>query len=576
MKPEDRSLAVLPFENLSPESSDAFYTTGVQDEITANLAHLSTLKVIDAASASNYPPGQRDFRRIGAELGVRYLLEGSVRRDHAQVQVTVRLIDTADLVRPWTKEYSRQLADVFVVQSEITRAIADRLDTRLSKEEKAAIDAPPTSDLAAYDLYLRSKDGLSFTVNSVELLKKTNRSLGLLNQAVVRDPKFALAYCAIAGIQDELYTQLGNVTPDDPSVDRRAAAESALHTARTLQPDAGEVHLAEARHLHFVVRDNVQAKIEIDLARRSLPNSADVEKTDAHILSLTGHWEDGTRAFERAAVLDPRDPNGFQELEYRYRYMRQYDKADAALAQLTLLTPGEDAFPVQIECALEAIEARGDLAPLRATLAAAPPGGGPAEVNVFRFLLAYFDRDADGMARAIAGAPQTHFAVFGFDYPKTWFVGLEARLRGNETDARIAFTDARQAVERSVQADPSNQNARMISLLALIDAALGREDDAVREGLHACEMVPETVSTTIPPIANCNLAIVYAWTEQHDLAIARLAPWITKRAGRGVPYAPTYGDLKLNPMWDPLRSDKRFASLIKQLAPATAGVPTEK
>ena len=189
------------------------------------------------------------------------------------------------------------------------------------------------------------------------------------------------------------------------------------------------------RHLHFVVRDNVQAKIEIDLARRSLPNSADVEKTDAHILSLTGHWEDGTRAFERAAVLDPRDPNGFQELEYRYRYMRQYDKADAALAQLTLLTPGEDAFPVQIECALEAIEARGDLAPLRATLAAAPPGGGPAEVNVFRFLLAYFDRDADGMARAIAGAPQTHFAVFGFDYPKTWFVGLEARLRGNETDA---------------------------------------------------------------------------------------------------------------------------------------------
>ena len=565
--PEDRSIAVLPFENLSPDPADAFYTTGVQDEITANLAHIAALKVIDVESVGNYPPGKRDFARIGSELGVRHLVEGSVRRENGQVHETFRLIDMASPKNPWTGKYDRPLSDSFALQSEVTRAIADQLKTPISHDEKAAVNAPPTDDPVAYDLYLRARENFHFWVNTPDLLKKADGSLRLLNEAVARDPKFALAYCAIAGIHDAVYRELGNTKEDDPRMDRRAAAESALQTARRLRPDAGEVHLAQAKHLDEVNWDYPQARIEIELARRTLPNNADLERIDAHLLTLAGRWEQGAHALERAAKLDPRNPSVFEDLEIQYREIRQYDNAERALAGLTALTPGKDAFPVRVECALEAIEARADLAPLRAALASTPPDGGPSGVNIFRLQLAYLDRDADGLAREIAAAPEQHFEIYGMDFPTAWFVGLEARLRGDPAGAKRAFEAARESVAAAAAADPGYKNARTVSLLALIDAGLGRTDDAIREATSACEMLPETLSAQRPPILNSNLAIVYAWVGQPDRALARLEPWIKKPAGYAMVYSPTYGDLMLNPMWDQLRTDKRFTVMIEQLAP---------
>ena len=357
---------------------------------------------------------------------VRYLLTGSVRRERAQVKIQVRLVDAVQPANPWVATYDRRLADAFLLQGEIARSVAARLRTPLSSEEKAAIDRPPTTDETAYDLYLQARGSVTMTVGAAQARAVFGRGLVLLEQATQRDPNFALAYCSIAELEDELATlHLG--TPEERAVDHRARADSALEKARRLRPDDGEVHLAQARHLAKIVGDLAQAKIEIDLARRTLPNNADVEAITARIAENTGHWEEAVTARERAVALNPREDGNVAMLEQTCRHVRRYAQADRALEQLVALTPREESLPVQIERGMERIESRADLAPLRAALANAPSGGGPAEVNLFRFLLAYFDRDTEGLARALAVSPQERYQLYNFVYPKAWFEGLNAR-----------------------------------------------------------------------------------------------------------------------------------------------------
>ena len=235
--PADQSIAVLPFENLSPDAADAFFTVGVQDEITADLARIAALKVIGSDSTRSYAVGSRDLARIGGELGVRYLLEGSVRREGGEVRVSVRLDDVHNPAHPWTNQYNRRLPDVFVVQGEITRAVADRLRVVLSEEQKAAIDEPPTSDLAAYDLYLRAREVPRATTYSPgkEIFTNAGRAVHWLDEAVARDPKFSLAYCELARRHDELYFYRGLGPPEELLVDHRALAEMALSKATRLR-----------------------------------------------------------------------------------------------------------------------------------------------------------------------------------------------------------------------------------------------------------------------------------------------------------------------------------------------------
>ena len=568
LKPEDRSIAVLPFESLSPKPDDAFYATVAQDQITTGLGRIAAVKVISPESANKYPTGKRDPLRIGSELGVRHLLEGTVRRDGARMDVTVSLIDTHDPKHPWAKHYERSLTDAFLLQGEITRAILDRLQASLSPAEKSAIDVPPTNDLIAYDLYLRAVGDLVYSAGKADFIQMNNHALALLKQSLERDPKFTLAYCAVAGVEDELFFQHKDSTPEELAVDHRSLAEAALHAAQRIDPDAGEIHLAMANHLCLVVHDDAQAKVEIDLARRTLPNNPLLETLAGGIAARAGRWEDQVQALERAAELDPGEAGYLLQLQQAYRAPRRYDQANATLSRLLTVYPSKHTLPQQIDQGVMMIEGRADLAPLRVALASAPSGSGPAEINVFRFLLAYLDRDADELARDLAVAPQQEYNMFGFVYPRTWFEGLEARLRGDEVGATKAFTSARADVEKAMRTYSGNTGAQMLSLLALMDAALGNNEEAVREGKRACELMPMSYSTARAPLVNCNLAIVYAWTGQTDLAIAQLEPWLKQPAGRNVIYQPSYGDLKLNPMWDPLRGNPRFDALVQRLAPS--------
>src|SRR5258708_858908 len=275
----ERSIAVLPFQNLSPGNEDAFFTVGMQDEITGDRALRADMRVIGAQSARSYlPDKRRDLPVTGRELGVRYLLEGSVWRADGQMRVSLRLVDTRDSDHPWTETYERSITDVFALQSEIARAIATQLKTRLSPNETAALDLPPTSDLRAYDLYLEAHQIQPPTKESSisSIFSNGQRAIQLLNEAIARDPGFALAYCDLARWHDDLHFLREAGPPEELAVDHRRLAELALDKARRLDPDSGALHLELAIHALQINRNVEEAEIQVQLARRSLPHDAQI------------------------------------------------------------------------------------------------------------------------------------------------------------------------------------------------------------------------------------------------------------------------------------------------------------
>jgi serine/threonine protein kinase/tetratricopeptide (TPR) repeat protein len=565
----ERSIAVLPFENLSPDSDEAFFTVGMQEEITAELARLAGMKVIGAQSTRSYLPGHgRNLPAIGRELGVRHLLEGSVWRANGEMRVSLSLVDLRDNAHPWTEAYARPIKDVFALQSEITRAVAARLQTRLSVGETTALEIPPTTDLVAYDLYLRAGEIDKLVKDVAERRSTTQRKIPLLEQAITRDPKFVLAYCRLANAHDVLYFERA-AAGEDRSFDHRALAEAALEKARRLQPDAGPVHLALAQHFFSANNDPEQARIQVDLARRTMPNNSELEATAGTIARTQGRGDEAVRCFEKAVALEPRENIHRFTLANTHRLLRHYDDFDRLMAEVIGMMPAKDSLSYSLFRAVGSLESRGDLAPLRATLNAAPSGNKSDESlrDLYGIILGLADHDPDAVLRILARATNSSFVINGVSYPKTWFEGLAARMGGDDAAAKTAFSAARLEVEKAVRADATD--GRTLGLLAMIDAGLGRPEEAVREAQQACDLEPFEISALAAPIVRCNLGVVYAWSGQLDLAIAELDKLVGKAAGTSLPAQPTYGDLRLNPVWDPLRRDRRFTAVTERLTPTT-------
>ncbi len=562
--PAERSVAVLPFENLNPEAADAFFTTGMQDRIAAELARVASLKVIGADGTRHYQPEDRDLARVGQELGVAYLLEGSVRRTDARAAVDVRLVNAKNSTRIWSRRYDRPLSELFAMQGEITLAVADRLQATVTAEESAAINDLPTSDPAAYDFYLRAREAPTLTADEAAARQDARRRIALLEKAVARDPNFFLAYCDLAEAHDTLQLRQAGASAEELSVDHHAIAEGILSTARRLRPNAGELHLAQAYHLYTLNVDRANARAEIEIALRLLPNNAEVEDLAARIAYDEGRLDEATRAMEHVVLLEPWEHGALYDLARDYLKARRYEDYDRAMAKLISLTPQQDRIKgsMPIMKTMGAYEGRGDTAPLRAALASYAniedqPG---QRRDTYGILLHLADHDADALSRLLAGSQKTQF-VIGVPIPKAWFEALAARLRGNEADTRVAFTAARVEMEKSTLANPTSP--RLLSLLAIIDAGLGRAE-AVDEARRASSLVKSKAGA---PGIGCNLAVVYAWLGQSDAAIAELEKWVNLPAGEGIPSQPTYGDFRLNPLWDPLRSDPRFEALVQRLAP---------
>jgi TolB-like protein/Tfp pilus assembly protein PilF len=556
-----KSIAVLPFENRSDDKQNAYFVDGVQDEILTHLAKIADLKVISSTSVVSYPSGvRRNLREIGRQLGVAYVLEGSVQRRGNRVRVTAQLIDARSDSHVWAQTYDRDLADVFAIQTEIASAISEQLRAKLSPTEKAAIEQSPTADLAAFDLYTRAK-AVSMSVETSDTGKNNLlHAVELLEQAVGRDPAFVKAYCQLALAHIYLYAWFDHTPP------RAALAEAAVKNAQRLAPEAGEVHLALARHFFQIESDLDHARVEIALAQKMLPNAPDSFRVAANIDRRQGRWDEHIRNLQRAADLDPRDPGTLQQLAGAYQTLRRYPEAIATLDRALALSPKNAG--ARLAKATIDLHSRADPLPLHATvdsLLAEDPGAAPVYADSW-LAAALCERDLVTARRAmvaLAGGPiRVGTIVLNHDFLE----GLLARVTGDTAAAHRAFSAARTEQEKLVRAQPDYGPA--VCALGLIDAGLGRKEDALREGRRAVDLVPLTKDAPGGALMIQFFAIICGWVGENDLAFEQLA-----RAAQlpgPIFHGVHYGHLRLHPFFDPLRSDPRFEKIVASLGPISS------
>jgi TolB-like protein/Flp pilus assembly protein TadD len=553
MAPE-KSIAVLPFQNLSTDQENAFFADGVQDEILTDLAKIADLKVISRTSVMQYKTGApRNLREIGEQLGVAHVLEGSVQRAEGKVRVIAQLIDTRTDAHIWANTYDRNLADVFAIQSEIAKTIADQLRARLSPSEKAAIEQPPTNDLAAFDLYTRAKTMLlGITFNA---LVKANLAQGaeLLDQAVARDPNFFLAYCQLAYAHGIAY-----FVTDDHTPARRALADAAVQNVVRLRPDAGETHLVEAEYYYRCYRDYDRARSELELARRGLQNNPKVFELTGYIDRRQGRWDESARNLEKALELDPRNFFILQQISLSYHYLRRYNDMAAALDRALALVPGD--IDCRVTRAYVDLEERANPKPLYETIRAIvnqDPKAAEGLADQWLYL-ALCEHDASEAQRALAAIPPNGITAEGVNFSRVWCEAAAARAAGEMVTQHDLFLRAKAEQERTVREQPDN--GPPLCVLGMIDAALGRKNEAIAEGRRAIELLPVSKDSATGAKLLEYLAVIYAWCGEKDLALDQLK--LTLR----YPGDLSYGNLRLHPNWDALRGDPRFEQLVASLA----------
>src|SRR5712691_10284322 len=470
--PPAKSIAVLPFENLSEEKANAFFADGVQDEILTDLAKIADLKVISRTSVMQYKSGvARNLREIGQQLGVAHVVEGSVQRAANKIRVNAQLIDARNDAHLWARTCDRDLADVFAIQSEIAKAIADQLQAKLSPNEKKAIEQPPTTDLAAFDLYSRAKSLLLTASFSATGEPDRRKAIELLDEAVKRDPSFFDAYCQLAYAHEYVYAVRGF----DHTPARLALAEAALQSATRLRPDAAETHLARAQYLYHGLRDYAGALAELEIARRALPNDPRLFELTGFILRRRGQQEEGLRNLQRAVELDPRNFFTLQQIALSYQLLGRYAEAIAALDRALAIVP--DNVETRASRGLYYMCWKGDTRPLRQTIDAilAQGPGAIASAADSWFFCALAERDPAAAERALVALGDNPCWGEGpLNLSRSFGEGLLARMTKDEARARTAFEAARAQQEKIVQAQPDY--GPPLCVLGLIDAALGRKE----------------------------------------------------------------------------------------------------
>jgi TolB-like protein len=552
----EKSIAVLPFENLSDEKENAYFADGVQDEILTDLSKIADLKTISRTSVMQYKSGfARNLREIGEQLGVAHVVEGSVQRSGNRVRVNAQLIDARTDRHVWGQTYDRNLADVFAIQSEIAKAIAEQLQAKLSPSEKAAIERPPTDDITAFDLYTRGKNLLLTTTFSSSAGANLLKAADLLNQAVARDPAFVEAYCQLAWTHDLLYLFGLDHTPE-----RLALAEAAIQAAFRLRPNSGEAHLARAQHLYRGHLDYDGALAELEIARQTLPNDSRIFELKGYIDRRQGRWENAIQNLEHAVDLDPRNTDMLQQIALSYENLRRYAEEKSVLDRALAVEPNN--ADMNVTRASVEFNWKADTRPLhqaidsiRATNPAAMPS---IAGDWLHCALAERDTDAAKNAAIAAGEnPPLHDEAVHFSRPL--IEGIIARIAKDDGKALSAFTAARAEQEKIIQAQPGY--GPPLCVLGLIDAALGRKKDALREGRRAVELLPVEKDAINGPLMIEYLAMIAAWIGDNHLACEQLAVAVR------YPSSLSYGRLKLLPFWDPLRGDPCFEKIVASVAP---------
>src|SRR5438132_6473765 len=549
-----KSIAVLPFDNFSDDKQNSYFADGIQDDILTALSQVSDLKVISRNSVMHYRDQARNTHEIGQALGVAHLLEGSVRRANDKIRITAQLIDARNDKHLWAEHYDRDLADVFTIQSEVAENIVAQLKANISPSEKAAIDMRPTRDLEAFDIYLQAKQLINTFHDTPDWKETLLKAVRLLDEAISRDGNFALAYCWATRAHEALYWFGLDHAPV-----RLAQAKETAQKALDLAPDLGEAHLAQALVYYQGNRDYGRAREELAIARRVLPNNAEVYSVTSWIDRRQGKWEEAVKNQEKAAELDPRNSKILNALAVLYDVLRRYDEEEVVFDRAIAANATSTAYFQMMRAEIE-LE-KGNVKTARSGLDSLPAGYDPdGAVTSTQINLALYECDPAAAAKILAASKLEELVgSTGAPLPRSWFEPLIARAQGDAQKTREAFGAARVKIEAKLRDQPDD--GVLLATLGLIDAGPSRKQEAIAEGLRAVELRPISNDAVDGAAVIGNLAMIYAWVGDIDSAMERLV-FLAKTPG-----GPEYGQLKFDPAWDAVRRDPRFAKMLDGLRP---------
>jgi TolB-like protein/class 3 adenylate cyclase/Flp pilus assembly protein TadD len=551
----EKSIAVLPFENRSDDKQNAYFAEGIQDEILTNLAKIADLRVISRTSVMQYKSGsERNLREIGQQLGVAHVLEGSVQRSGNRVRVTAQLIDARTDTHQWAERYDRDLADVFAIQSEIAKTIADQLEAKLSPQEKARVEEIPTGNTEAYAFYLRANQ---IARNPDTLLEDYKAAVELYMQAIALDPDFALAHARLASTAAEIFHFY------EPTDVWKMKARTEAEIALRLQPNLAEAHFALGQYDYWMEQDYDRALQEFSTAAELSPNNADIGALIAAIKRRQGRWQEALEAFERSHKIDPQNPNIVRNLLITNTAMRRWPEASRWAARMRTMAPAS--LVAKIQSGYIDFWWKGDTRLLKSMLSQVPAGTDPdGGVTSCRWDVAMIDRNFAAARTALQTSELNEVSYTNAGAtPKSFLQGCIELAEGKQTQAQKLFELARPNFEKAVEEAPLSADRHAI--LGWFYAFAGRKDEAIREGRRAVELKPESKDAFDGAIMNCYLALIYARVGEKDLAFPLIERLLkTPGAVDSVDYSITINDLKYRWEWDPIRSDPRFQKLIEQ------------
>jgi TolB-like protein/Tfp pilus assembly protein PilF len=549
----EKSIAVLPFENRSEEKANAYFADGIQDEILTRLSKIADLKVISRTSTQHYKSTPENLAAIARELGVANILEGSVQKSGDSVRVNVQLVKAATDSHLWADTFDRRLTDIFSVQSEVAKAIADQLRVHLTGQEKQVLEAKPTNDPEAYDAYLR---GLAYTLKPATTVANSLGAQKHLREAVTLDSTFALCWALLSYVDSFSYLSF----PVEPTTALREEARQAAETALTLQPDLGEAVLAEGYYYYAFLKDYDTAVSYFEQARPLLPNSSKIPEALAYVARRRGQWDRSDAYFNEAERLDPRNVNLLTQHALLDIERRNFSLALRKLDYILDITPG-DVDTLAYKAAVA--QAEGDLPRASAMLDGLRPTADQQEALETQVYQAILKRQPAPMVRRLTEILASPDSSFGYINGELRFwLGWAQEVAGDKAAAQQSWRQARSELESFLTAQPDN-----ISIIAdLTWTNLGLGDKAAALALLERAMVANPIEkdALFGPISIEILARVAARTGDPDRAIGALQKLLsiphTGALASGMPLTPAL--LRLDPMFDGLRNDPRFQRLV--------------
>jgi TolB-like protein/Flp pilus assembly protein TadD len=555
MLAEEKSIAVLPFKNFSPEKDNAFFADGIQDDILTSLAKIKDLRVISRSSVMAFrEAAAQNLRQIGRKLRVANILEGSVRKEGDRVVVNVQLIDTRNSRQILANRYDRTLVDSLGLQGELATEIADTLRAKLSDAEKAQTTTKPTQNADAYVFYLRANQ---ISKNPDTLLGDYNTAEQLYIQAIELDPDFALAHARLASVCAEVFRYY------EPTESWKTRARAEAETALRLQPNLAEAHFALGQCIYWMDEDYDRALEQFEIASRLSPSNADTRRLIAAIERRQGNWQQALKAYEKVAEVDPQNPSTARELMYTNTSMRRWPEAARWAERMRAMAP--TSLVAKTQRGYIDFWWKGDTQLLKSAMDQIPAGVDPdGTVTAAQWDVAMLQRDYAAAKKILetSSVNELSYAIAGLT-PKIFLQGCTYLAQGDNANAQKAFEQAKPAFEAAVKEAPNS--AERHANLGWLYALMGRKNDAIKEGERAVELKPQSKDAVDGSLVSGYLALIYSRVGENDLAIPLIERLLkTPGAVDSANYSITVNDLKYRWEWDPLRNDPRFQKLIAQ------------